>query len=63
MNSSFVGITTLHVSGILSAYLFHPAPGSKRSSNLQKCTNADELLRNPDDEQKGCPKYVESYYQ
>ena len=39
---------------------FHPAPGSKRSSNLQKCTNADVQLRTPDDGQKGCPKYVDS---
>jgi len=38
---------------------FHPAPGSKRSSNLQKCTNADIRLRTPDDGQKGCPKHVE----
>ena len=36
------------------------APGSKRSSNLQKCTNADVRLRTPDDGQKGCPKHVES---
>jgi hypothetical protein len=28
------------------------APGSKWSSNLQKCTNADVQLRNPDDGQK-----------
>ena len=38
----------------------HPAPGSKRSSNLQECTNADVRLRTPDDVQKGCPKHVES---
>jgi len=32
------------------------APGSKRSSNLHKCTNADIWLRTPpDDGQKGCP--------
>ena len=39
---------------------FRPAPGSKRSSNLQKCTNADVRLRTPDDGQKVCPKHVES---
>jgi len=38
--------------------MFRPAPGSKRSSNLQKCTNADVRLRTPDDGQKGCPKHV-----
>jgi hypothetical protein len=37
----------------------HPAPGSKWSSNLQKCTNTDVLLITPDDGQKGCPKHVE----
>ena len=42
---------------------FHPAPGSKRSSNSIKCTNADVRLRTPDVGQKGCPKHVESYYQ
>jgi len=82
MNSNFIGITTLHVSGSISVHhqeflAVHPhsyifadlmtvyyqeqdAPGSKRSSNLQKCTNADVLLRTPDDGQKGCPKHVES---
>jgi len=39
---------------------FHPAPGSKRSSDLQKCTNAEVRLRTPDDGEKGCPKHVES---
>ena len=39
---------------------FHPAPGGKRSPNMQKCTNADIRLRTPDDGQKGCPKHVES---
>jgi hypothetical protein len=39
---------------------FHPAPGSKRSLNCIKCTNADVRLRTPDDGQKGCPKHVES---
>jgi len=34
--------------------------GSKRSSKLQKCTNADVRLRTPDDGQKGCPKHVDS---
>jgi len=39
----------------------HPAPGSKRSSNLKKIyTNADVRLRTPDDGQKGCPEHVES---
>jgi len=38
----------------------HPAPGSKQSSNLQKCTNADIRLRTPDDGQKGCLKHVVS---
>ena len=38
---------------------FHPAPGSKRSSNLQKYTNANVPLRTPDDGQKGCPKHVD----
>jgi len=28
---------------------FHPAPGNTRSSNLQKCTNADAQLRTRDD--------------
>jgi len=75
LNSNFIGITTLHVSGSLSAHhqeflaicykeqngtAFHSAPGSKRSSNLQKCTNADLRLRTSDDGQKGCPKHVES---
>jgi hypothetical protein len=50
LNSNFIGITTLHVSG----------PGSKRSSNCIKCTNADVRLRTPDDGQKGCPKHVDS---
>jgi len=36
------------------------APGSKRSSNLHKSTNADVRLRTRDDGQKGCPKHVES---
>jgi hypothetical protein len=35
------------------------APGSKRSSNLQKCANADVRLRTPDDGQKCWPKHVE----
>jgi hypothetical protein len=64
--------STLHVSANLAAHhqefkarsrmelQFHPAPGSKRSSNCIKCTNADVRLRNPDDGQKGCPKHVES---
>ena len=39
---------------------FHPAPGRKQLSNLQKCTNADVRLRTSDDGQKGCPKHVES---
>jgi len=37
-----------------------PVPGSKLSSNLQKCTNADVQLRTPDDGQKDCLKHVES---
>jgi len=88
LNSSFIGITTLHVSGSISAHhqeflavhqhryifadlmticyqeqdgtAFHPAAGSKWSSNLQKCTDADLRLRTPDDGQKYCPKHVES---
>jgi len=87
LNSSFIGTTTLQVSGSLSAHhqeflavhrqwyivcsyddrllpgagwKLHPAPGSKRSSNLQKCGNADVQLRTPDDGQKGCLKLVES---
>ena len=87
MNSNFIGIMTLHVSGSLSAHhqefltvhrhwyifadlmtatrsmmelQFHPAPGSKLSSNLQKYTNANEQLRMPNDGQKDCPKHVES---
>jgi len=82
LNSNFIGITTLHVSGRLSAhhqeflavrqhwYIFadlmtvcyqeQDAPGSKRSSNLQKCTNADVRLRTPDDGQNGCLKHAES---
>jgi hypothetical protein len=39
---------------------FHHAPGSKRSSNCIKCTNADVRLRTFDDGQKDCPKHVES---
>jgi hypothetical protein len=38
----------------------HPAPGSKRSSNCIKYTNADVRLRTPDDGQKGSPKHVDS---
>jgi len=38
----------------------HPAPGSKQSSNLQKCTNANVQIRTPDDGQKDCPKHVEA---
>jgi len=96
LNSNFIGITTLNVSGSLSAHhqeflavrrlwcnlcscddrllpgagwnwmysvasgIDRSAPGSKRSSNLQKCTNADVRLRTPDDGQKGYPKYIES---
>ena len=90
LNSNFIGITSLHVSGSLSAHhqeflvvhrhwyifadlmtvcyqkqdgtavQFHLASGSKGSSNLQKCTNADLGLRTPDDGQKGCPKHVET---
>jgi len=40
--------------------MFHPTPGSKRSSQLLKCTKADVGLRTPDDGKKGCPKHVES---
>jgi hypothetical protein len=29
-------------------------------ANCIKCTNADVLLRAPDDGQKGCPKHVQS---
>jgi len=39
---------------------FHHVPGSKGSSNLQKCSNADVGLRTPDDGQKDCPKHLES---
>jgi len=39
---------------------FHPTPGSKRSSQLHKCTKAEVRIRTPDDGQKGCPKHVES---
>jgi hypothetical protein len=52
LNSNFIGIMTLHVSGSPSAhhqelcYQQHPAAGSKRSLNLQKCTNADVRLKN-----------------
>jgi hypothetical protein len=42
---------------------FHPAPGSKRSSNCIKCTNADLRLRTPNDGQKSYPKHVESKHQ
>jgi hypothetical protein len=38
---------------------FHPAPGSTRSQNCINCTNADVLLRTPDDGQNDCPKHVE----
>jgi hypothetical protein len=38
---------------------FLPAPGSTRSSNLIKCTNADVRLRIPNGGQKSCPKPVE----
>jgi len=33
--------------------------GSRQSSNLQKCTNADVQLRTPDYGQKGSPKHVQ----
>jgi hypothetical protein len=39
---------------------FRPAPGSKRSSNCVKCTNADVRPRTPDDGQIGCLKHVGS---
>ena len=42
LNSNFIDITTLHVSGRLSAH--------------HQEFLADEQLRTPDDGQKGCPK-------
>ena len=46
MNSNFIGITTLHVSGSLSAH--------------HQEFLAVHRLRTTDDGQKGCPKHVES---
>ena len=75
MNSIFIGITTLHVSGNLSAHhqeflavhrqwyilcSFDDRLLPGGHKNCIKCTNADVRLRTPDDGQKGCPKHVES---
>ena len=49
LSSNFIGMTTLHVSGSLSAH-------------YQKFW-AVHRFRTPDDGQKGCPKHVESSYQ
>jgi len=46
LNSNFIGITTLHVSGSLSVH--------------HQEFLADVRLRTPDDGQKDCPKHVES---
>jgi hypothetical protein len=70
LKSNFIGITTLHVSGSLSAHhleflavhrlwyiLLLVANGHH---NCIKCTKADVRLRTPDDGQKGWTKHVES---
>jgi hypothetical protein len=75
LNSNFIGITTLHVSGSLSAHhqefltvhrLWYILCSSilllvaKGHHNCIKCAKADVRLRTPVDGQKGCPKRVES---
>ena len=72
LNSNFIGITTLHVLGSLSAH-HQEFPTRIRSRmerssilllvanchhNCKKYTKADVRLRTPDDGQKGCPKHV-----
>jgi len=74
MNSNFIGITTLHVSSILSAhhqeflavhrlwYILCSCDDHLLPGvgwNCIKCTKAGLRLRTPDDGQKGCPKHVE----
>jgi len=72
LNSNFIGITTLHVSGSLAHHQEFLAvhrhwyilcrfddrllPGTGWNSS----TNAEVRLRTPDNGQKGCPKHVES---
>jgi hypothetical protein len=70
LNSNFIGITTLHVSGSLSAhhqeflavyrhwYIF--ADLMTVCYQEQEGTASYILLLTPDDGQKGCPKHVES---
>jgi len=49
LNSSFIGVTTLHVSGSLRSILLPVANGHH---NCIKCAKADVRLRTPDDGQK-----------
>ena len=59
LDSNFVGITTLHVSGSLSAH-HQEFLAVHQHQICIKCTNADVRLRTPDDGQKDCPTHVES---
>ena len=75
LNSNFIGITTLNVSGSLSAHhqeflavhwLWYIlcscdrlVPGVAIGHNFIKCTTADVELTTPDDGQKGFPKHVD----
>jgi hypothetical protein len=64
LNSNFIGITTLHFSGSLSARHQELASSilllvANGHHNCIKCTKADVGLRTPDDGQKGRPKHVE----
>ena len=54
-NPSFIDITTLHVSGSLSAHQHHHRllTGVANGHNCIKCTKADVQLRTPGDGQKG----------
>jgi hypothetical protein len=69
MNSNFIGIITVHVSGSLSAYhqeflavhqlWYILLLVATVHHNCIKCTKADLQIITPDDGQKICPKYVE----
>jgi hypothetical protein len=67
-DSTCIGQPSCPSSGVLShkSALVHfmqfvdCLPGSKRSTNCIKCTNADVWLRTPDDGQEGSPKHLES---
>ena len=65
LDSNFIGITTIYVSGILSAhhreFLAYIGFGTFYTVVMNRLLPglADVRLRTPGDGQKGCPKHVE----